>query len=257
MVKLLNEAQVRNWPAPWPHSLTALCDALAAGLNEELVAVFVHGSVARGHFHVETSNLDLGIVLQRATAEILRRMAHPLQLARAEARIESIILLADELSHVSEVFPIFYEDMRRHHVLLYGQDPWMGFESSAENLALRIEQELREVQIRLRRSYLDNAIDTTYLLGSLDGRIRQLRSPLAALMSLRAAAAHRHAVEMHDEDGVLVLKDAANMLNVDVNPVLVGAASRRDGHVAADALMRLLDAAVAEAGRLRAGGGTP
>jgi hypothetical protein len=47
------------------------------------------------------------------------------------------------------------------------------------------------------------------------------------------------------------------MLNVDVNPVLVGAASRRDGHVAADALMRLLDAAVAEAGRLRAGGGTP
>jgi predicted nucleotidyltransferase len=154
-------------------------------LGDDLVGLLVYGSAARGEYREGRSDVDLMLVVKEAPRAKLEAIANALQLARYAARIEAMILTASEIPRAADVFPLLYDDVRREHVLLAGADPFSDLAISDRHRRLRVEQELREAQIRLRRAVVDAQGSPEMLGGAVFRKLRQIRGALHALFALK------------------------------------------------------------------------
>jgi hypothetical protein len=195
----------------------------------------VHGSAVRGGFVAGRSDVDLLLVLHDDARAVLEAIGPTLQLARASLRIECVVLRADELQASADVFPLLYDDVRAWHVVLAGADLFKDLVITDAHRRLRIEQELRDARMRLRRMLIDEVGDEDALAMPLARKQKQLRSPLHALLRLRGNA---HA----PDDLQAVLTASAALFDVDT-AALTGI--DRAPLAAADALAKLLDRAIA------------
>jgi predicted nucleotidyltransferase len=189
------------------HFSAALSVELGAGLS----ALVLFGSAARGEYREGQSDVDLVLVLRDASVEQLRSLSNTLQLARFRSRFEAILLTEAEVQGAADVFPILYRDIQECHVLLAGRDVFSALAISPEHLRLRIEQELREAQIRLRRTIVDSSAEPRLIAAAVLRKCKQLRSPLRALLQLLG----------HACDPALgqVLDAAALRFELDLNPL--------------------------------------
>ncbi|MCG5055949.1 MAG: nucleotidyltransferase domain-containing protein [Myxococcales bacterium] len=172
-------------PAPTKTQLEKLSQQLQTMLQDNLVSLAVHGSVARGEYRPGSSDVDLIIVLESLSVPLLTELRQPLRLARDAARIESMLLLRGEIARSADVFPLFYDEIAACHVVLAGRPPLEGVDVSDEHLRLRIEQELREINTRLRRLTIDAMEQGRFFVNALEHKLRQVRYPLLALLRLR------------------------------------------------------------------------
>jgi hypothetical protein len=187
----------------------------------------------RGDFRESKSDLELLIVLKDAAPDKLTSIANPLTMARYAIRVEAMILTSDEIPRAADVYPLLYDSIRQTHTVLVGQDPFASLHISESHRRLRIEQELREAQIRLRRVITDSLGQPAALVSPLLRKIRQLRAPLHALISL-------HKVECSEllDD---VLRAAGKLYSIDVAPLSKIKEAPQD---AVATLTRLFEAAV-------------
>lgn len=215
--------------------LDELVRGLEEGLGDDLVGVLVHGSAARGEWRAGRSDVDVVVVVRHDGAERLRAIGNTLQVARFAARIEAMILVEGEIAAAADVYPLFYRDIQRCHVLLCGRDPFASIRVSDHHLRIRIEQELREAQIRLRRIIADVGNDTAALTRALRHKVRQLRSPLRALVRLRGLECGEGLAEIYGRVGEIYGLDSVPLTKVGEDP-----------EKALTALRALLAAAVAD-----------
>ncbi len=227
------EAALATLPEAVQRPLRDLTSALETALGQNLASLVVHGSAVRGDFRPGLSDVDVIVVLYDTAFEQLARAADPLLLARHSARVEAMLLRAQELPRTADAFPLFYGDVQRRHVVVSGRDPFAGLTIATTGRRLRIEQELREARIRMRKSALETLGERTELVGPLERKLRQLRSPLHALLELQGVAC---------ADGLAdVLNASGRLLAVDVAPLLDVAARPEGAHVA---YRQLLDRAI-------------
>jgi predicted nucleotidyltransferase len=203
--------------------------SLLASLGDALESLLVHGSAVRGGYDPARSDVDLVVVVRDDAREKLEAIAPALKLARFSARIEAMILRASEIAGAADVFPLFYDDLARGAVL-HGTNPFAGLALGDEHRRLRIEQELRELRIRLRRVLVDHAGAPEALAGAVERKVKQLRSPLAALLRLQGQPPADDRVET-------VFRRAAEVFQVEVGPLLAPQAQPLPAH---DALAQLL-----------------
>jgi predicted nucleotidyltransferase len=215
--------------------LTALEAALAKELGDDLVSLVVYGSAARGAYRAGQSDVDVVIVVRQASRETLLSIANVMQVARYSARIEAMILVEDEIAPSTDAFPILYDDIRRNHVVLRGADPFADLAISDRHRRLRIEQELREAQIRLRRAVVDGLGRKDALAGAVVRKAKQIRSPLFALLSLRGVTC--------EDRTHAVLEKAGELYGVDTSTILRANEGPEKAH---DALVKLLAAAIGD-----------
>jgi hypothetical protein len=194
---------------------------LAATYGEELVAVLLYGSAARGDYRPGISDLNLLVLLRGADALTLHRGS---ALAREWAESGNpppLIMSESEWRSSADVFPIEYSDMREHHRVLYGADPFPGVEIGWPELRLQCEHELRSKKIRLREHYLLLADDPAQL-GDL------LKQSLPTFLTLFRAALRLagHPVRAESEG---VVTDTASLAAFDPEPVLAILRARAEG----------------------------
>jgi len=203
-----------------PASIRSRLDELAKNLETQLgpnlVSLLAFGSAARGGWDNTRSDVDLVLVLKDPSPEKLLSIANTLTVARTALRFEAVILQEDEIPRAADVFPLFYDDIRSCHLLLAGKDAFANLEISDAHRRVRIEQELREVQIRLRRVVVDSLGAPNSLAGAVERKVKQIRGPVFALLALRKTPANDDQLES-------VLAKARDVWNVDVkflqNPV--------------------------------------
>jgi len=225
-------------PAATRVRLEQLAAALNRTLGDALVGLLVFGSAVRGGYREATSDVDVVLVLRDAPRERLDAIANLLQEARAAARIEAIILTEDEIPRAADVFPLLYDDIRQCHVVLAGRDPFSGLVISDVHRRLRIEQELREAQIRLRRAVVDGGGLPAPLAAAVRRKAKQVRGPLHALIVLRGT----RCADTLDA----VLAAAGEAYGVDVAPLARAGEAPAEAHAA---LTRLLTAAIDDVDR--------
>lgn len=184
----------------------------------DLTAVIVYGSAARGEFKQGTSDVDLVIVLARAERQVLERMGEPLAVARAVARVDAMIVVEGEIHRAADVFPLFYDDIRGAHVALHGSDPFSELVVSDAHRRLRIEQELREAQIRLHLGVTEARGDRKALGVLVHKKLRQLRFPLRALLELSGVECGFALDVVLSRCGKLLKADTSDLLRVDAHP---------------------------------------
>lgn len=222
--------------------ITEWTKSLEAALGDDLVAILLTGGVARGDFRPGESDVNAVIVLRDASFSKLDAISSAMQAVRYGARVEPTILTEGELPGACDAFPLLYDEIKRWHVILVGDDPFASAVVHDTHRRLRIEQELRQAQIGLRRVVTD-ALGAHEAIGGAVGRkVRQVRRPLRALLGLKGIACK--------EDLANVLAAAGEAYGVDV--VALGA-SREQPEAAHGALTKLLAAAILDVQSMESG----
>jgi hypothetical protein len=186
--------------------------------------------------------VDLVVVLHDTSIAHLRAIAEPLMRARYRARVEAMILKRDNIAPACDVFPLFYDDIRQRNVVLSGRDPFAELTISDAHRRLRIEQELREARIRMRRAVVDALGSEATIAGAVARKVKQIRGPLHALLKLKGLEA--------DDRLEAVLAAAGKAYGIDTAPLRTVAASPEPAHTA---LRALLDAAIQDVDGLATG----
>jgi predicted nucleotidyltransferase len=243
MTNLTKTSALEALPESVRGPLLVLNEGLERAAGSNLSALVVYGSAARGGFVPGESDVDLVVVLHDTSIAQLRAIAEPLTRARYSARVEAMILKRDNIAPASDVFPLLYDDLRQRRVLLCGNDPFAELTISDAHRRLRIEQELREARIRMRRAVVDALGEGGAIAGAVARKVKQLRSPLHALLRLKAIDA--------DDRLEAVLAATGQAYGIDTAPLLRVAVSPEEAHTA---LRAVLDAAIRDVDALEAGG---
>jgi len=223
--------------------LLTLKDGLEKAVGANLAALVVYGSAVRGGYVLHESDIDVIVVLNDTSLPQLKAIANPLMVARYSARVEAMILKREAIPRASDVFPLLYDDVQQRHVLLSGSDPFANLTIADDHRRLRIEQELREMRIRMRRAVVDALGSEATIAGAVARKVKQLRCPLHALLRLKGVAC--------DDRLEPVLETAGKTYRIDTTPLNKVFADPAAAHTA---LRVLLDAAIQDVDTLGAGG---
>jgi predicted nucleotidyltransferase len=243
MSQKTKQALLESLPPSVAPRLEELERSLSASLGEELKALLVFGSAVRGDYRPGQSDIELMIVVKNATPEKLASIANAITMARYAVRVEPMILTADEIPRAADVYPLLYDSIRQSHTLLCGEDPFKNLTISDRHRRLRIEQELREAQIRLRRVITDSLGQPAAMVTPLVRKLRQIRAPLYALLRMRKIETG----ELLDD----VLRAAGKTYEINISPL---SKIKAEPLPAAATLIKLLDAAVHDVDRMDAEG---
>jgi predicted nucleotidyltransferase len=242
MTSTLAEGALGALPESAQGPLQELEEALEKAAGSNLAALVVYGSAVRGGFEPGRSDIDVIVVLHDTSLPNLKSISEPLMLARFRGRVEAMILKHDNIAAASDVFPLLYDDVRQRHVVLSGSDPFVDLKIENTHRRLRIEQELREARIRMRRAVVDALGSEAGIAGSVTRKVKQIRGPLHALLLLKGTAC--------DDRLEAVLEATGKAYGVDTAPLLRVASAPEAAH---KALRSVLDAAIQDVDRLEAG----
>lgn len=225
----MNAKLPEGTPAEVGSGLATMCADLATAAGGALASVVLYGGVARGRYTPGRSDVNVLIVLAEDTGPALRAIAPPLAAARRSLRVEPYIVAAAEFQAAASLFPNRFLDIRDHHVVLAGADPFEGIEIPDEALRLRTEQELRNLLIRFRRGLTDAGDDGLAQATA----VRRIAVPLsiefAALLRLRGRAPAPEA------DLATIFRMAAETLGIDAGALSEISALREATGTARDA----------------------
>jgi predicted nucleotidyltransferase len=151
----------------------------------------LYGSAARGDFIPGHSDVNLMLILEDATPEILRSLGRALTRWR-KARLEPPLLMSrDEWERATDAFPIEITDMRAAYQVLRGTDPLTGAAVLTSDLRRALEREFRGKLLRLRQGYAAVSPDPA-ALGALAtqsaGTVMVLLRSLLALLGKPGSA---------------------------------------------------------------------
>ena len=218
-------------------ALDELSAALRAAAGDNLLGVVLYGGLARGRYHPGTSDINLVVVIRDASAQAIARIATPLHAAWRGRRVEPFIITPRELPRLAIAFPTKILDIQRRHVVLFGDDPFTGIEVSPEHIRLRVEQELRNLALRMRRRFVSIHDDPGALARATDDAAAPLAVNLRALLYLEGIVSDEF------QPTLAIYERAAQAFGLDVDALNATKRIHRsggEGTLSADLFGRLL-----------------
>lgn len=120
-----------------------------------LEGVVLYGSAARGDFLPGRSNVNLLVLLNKHEFGVLQRYGRIHRRFAREKFIVPLLITEQELRDTADLFPLEYLEIKEHHVLLSGRDPFAELRLDQRHLRLQCEQELHGNLLRLRQRFVE------------------------------------------------------------------------------------------------------
>ncbi|MEE9158437.1 MAG: hypothetical protein V3U60_08635 [Gammaproteobacteria bacterium] len=163
--------------------LEQLCDQLEAALGERLISIILYGGLAKGEYAPQSSDVNVMLVLTEVTIETLDKAAAPVRQATRDFGLSVMVFAEDGLGRSMDIFPIKFLDMQRHHRVLWGKG--INLSVAEDHLRLRCKQEIKNLSLRLRSSYLQRSAHSELLEATLTHGISSFVMGLSALLFLK------------------------------------------------------------------------
>jgi predicted nucleotidyltransferase len=128
-------------------------------------SAILYGSAARGDYIPGRSDINLMLVIDQLSPQVLRSLGRGFAAWRKAAREPPLVLSRAEWNRASDAFPIEISDMRSSYKVLRGADPLQGAQVDAADLRKALEREFRGKLLRLRQGYATYAPDPAALGG--------------------------------------------------------------------------------------------
>lgn len=239
-----------NLPAPASavSALRDLRDQIQAAAGGNLAALAIYGGLARGRHRGHQSDIDLAVVLHDASPIRVAEIAPALRTAARAARVEPWLLARSELPRLAEVFPTKLLDIREHHLMVCGEDVFTSLQVDRRQLRLRVEQELTNLSLRLRRSLVGLAGDPASMATQLVSVARPLAIQLAVLLRLTG----RELPEVDRSAAIYASAAAAFDLDAEALAQLAGLRQGEDGVVDVSDLFGRVQVATTRAAQVAA-----
>jgi predicted nucleotidyltransferase len=134
--------------------LAQLKDKLLVAAGDNLKAVVLFGSAARGEYHERHSDLNVLCVLGQAGADEIEALHDTATWWEQKKFPAPQIFTLDELRASADIFAIELLDMKAHHKMIYGEDFFGELEVPLQWHRLQVERELRTNWVKLRQGIL-------------------------------------------------------------------------------------------------------
>lgn len=151
--------------------LAELKQRLQAGAGENLKAMVLYGSAARGEYHQQHSDLNVLCVLNRAQADDLEALHEAFAWWERKKLPAPQVFTLEELRASADIFAIELLDMKAHHQMIYGEDFFDELSVPMQLHRLQVERELRTNWVKLRQGILLAPGKDQVLIGLMDASI--------------------------------------------------------------------------------------
>ena len=158
--------------------------ASQAALGDDLLSMVLFGSAAEGRLRA-TSDVNVLLLLKQFDRVRMDQLREPLRLAHASIRLAPMFILRDELEPATRAFAVKFREIKRRHVLLHGNDPFVTIQVSRVSSVLRLRQELLNLTLRLRQTYMLRSLREEQLVFAIAEAAGPLRAAAATLIELR------------------------------------------------------------------------
>ena len=131
--------------------LQEFCDSLNKKIDSNFICGAAYGSVLSKE-SVDINKINFLIIVNVIDTNILDDISKTLK--ECKYRLDLLTLSIEDLKSSTDVFPIKFLNIKRNYLLIHGEDVLGDLEISDKYLRLRTEQELKNLMLRLRRSYI-------------------------------------------------------------------------------------------------------
>lgn len=153
-----------------------------------LVGLILYGGLANGHYQFDRSDVNVVVLLRDASIPRIKEISPVLRKAWSQARIDPMIITPTEVSKSADTFPTKFLHIKKNNIVLFGENPFAVLDVPRQFIRLRVEQELRNCVLRMRRLYV-NAQDDSYQLANFLGNLSStIEVELASMLSLQNTA---------------------------------------------------------------------
>ena len=217
--------QIPNIPREIATALELLQADLERLAGNNLAGLVLYGGLARGRFRPGKSDVNVLVLLHDASPSALLAVMPALLAARRSVGVDPMLLTPAEVPRAAAAFPTKFLDIRNHHQLLLGEDPFAALEVSREEVRRRVLQALQNLLMRLRHGFLVAAGDPLTQTRMLAGVARPLALELQSLLALRGHDGNE------DDSSAMVFAAAAAAFGLDAPPLAQLAGLRHDAVV--------------------------
>jgi len=136
-------------------TLDAFAARVSAALGPRLGTLLLYGSAARepGAGSRDPDGVNTLLIVDAVDAELFTRLGPPLHEWMKAHHPAPLVMTDQEWRDSADAFPIEYEDIRAHHRVLAGREPWQGISVRREDVRRQLEQELMGKLIHLRQVF--------------------------------------------------------------------------------------------------------
>jgi len=168
--------------------LDGVVESAKNAFGDSLRSIVLFGSAAEGQMRA-TSDVNLMFVLRAFDEARANEFREPFRFADATIRANAMFVLNEELPHAASEFAQKFADMKRRHVVLYGDDPLIALDISRDALVRRLQQVLLNLTMRLREMYVTRSLREEQCAITLAESAGPLRTSAAAIVELEGGAA--------------------------------------------------------------------
>lgn len=193
-------------------------ESVRGALGARAVSIVLFGSAARRGL---AGPADTLVICDRVDPGVLAALADASRAWLKDGHPAPLVFGEAEWRDSADVFAIEMTDMRAHHRLLAGRDPWAGVAVRDEDVRRQLEHELRGKVVRLRQAFVGAARDRTELGRALTGTVSGFLTMLRAVLRLTGREA--------PADRTALIAAAAPLVGFDGGPVTTLAVAARAG----------------------------
>lgn len=151
------EVEVTGMPEKLQRDIDKFVDALDHSLGSNLLSVVLYGGMVKSKAIKDTDQVNVMVVVREITTKVLDQVSAPYLMSHRHEQIQLLTLSREDLLSSTDVFPIKFLDMQQDYQVLLGDDFVAGLKITRDHLRLRCEQEMKNLMLRLRQTYLANS----------------------------------------------------------------------------------------------------
>ena len=156
--------------------------------GEDLEAITLFGSAARGDYIRGRSDINFLVVLSEKAMERLDLLAALVDKWKKRKVATPLFMTAVGLSSSVDSYPIEFLNMQRHYQTIYGKDLLSELVFQYNDVRLQCERELKGKSLLLLQRYLETAGNAKKVQGLISDSITAFLAIFKALLYLKGVA---------------------------------------------------------------------
>lgn len=132
-------------------------DNLKNILQERLISVFMYGSKVKYSQELVKTDMNVMVIVKNLSGSDLRACSEIVNKWMKAKNPIPVFMDREEWFHSSDVYAMEYADIKAEHRILYGEDLISDLNVDPDNIRFQCEQETKNLLMRFRQFYLENA----------------------------------------------------------------------------------------------------
>lgn len=164
--------------------INLLIDNLIKIFDERLISVFMYGSKVKYDDESLNSDINIMVILDKLSGNDLMLCSKFVKKWSNKGNPLPIFMGKDEWYGSSDVYAMEYADIAESHRLLYGYNLIADISVKSADLRFQCEQETKNILMRFRQFYLENAHSPKQLKSSFEPTIKTCNAIFKTILRL-------------------------------------------------------------------------